>query len=528
MMHTRFGKIYKRNATNVPSVSDTREMHGNNVHILLIGESGSGKTTLLKTLYDMSGIDSSHIVPGLGSTPGTHTHTIYDIKFPCKDLILLNKSNNKEVDNERKPGWLQRLCFDDNVVLTEASGTKESINLKVMDTPGLNGINTDDSQTMFEVLKELRSMQYLNCIVFVISKTTPYNPSTIKSFKYYMKLVNAVNSRLCVMHTSYTANDLVKAEGNSNHFVENRISEFKKITDTEALHWFVDLLPLDIFEYQKYIRNTELLSLVNTSLNMGSFSTKNFNMIKTNDIKQIDNIVEASIKSVNAGYVRRVEQMEGKTGEISKEILQLQNRINENTRDIKVCNDEQHEITTPGLHLIKTDKVDQPWKWFKGQEYTFNVCIQGTYGIEKVETNTAHGYKCSWINPSQNYHTYKVTLKCNMFRGMNGTVSVYANRLDYYKARIDYNKKQILTLSTVTGELQEQIRLKSDQNNDIKTELDDIAKELNRNNYLLSHISSHIIDIELYPKVIIFYKGYDNNKGYDKLLNCYSDFYYSS
>lgn len=207
---------------------------------------------------------------------------------------------------------------------------------KIMDTPGLNEMNSD-FQHMIDILETIKDEKSIKACILVVKVESKIDAQYISTVTYYSKLLPFLFERnVIIVMTDFAADERSVSQRNrrgidvdevKSHTVDTIVKSgclnYKPVVFT------IDSLPAEV-EDEREVNLGErqaILLYINWMTPVNSESVK---VAKTNDLKQKDRETIEKCEGQISGYNESLQQTQEKHSEKLKEIERIEKKITNN------------------------------------------------------------------------------------------------------------------------------------------------------------------------------------------------------
>lgn len=269
-----------------PTTNESAEV----VTILLIGLTQSGKSTFVNWLRYLSQTHSDEEAPeGNGSTSCTKKCGIWDFNILLSDYRLLDRSGLKDIplpDKEQDLLKEKGRWSDTNSKLVPTNPADRVVTFRIVDTPGLDDSNQQDTDNITEVLGTMNEWlttgtnPTVNGLVFLIQSKSSFCASFQQLFKYYERCMPDLFGGLAMVNTKFSMKEwktkrrqlledgtIEPSQFARSRIVRDRRSDFADLLGRDPPHWHLDSKPFPE-DPRDPIDNLQLLISLNTTIDL--------------------------------------------------------------------------------------------------------------------------------------------------------------------------------------------------------------------------------------------------------------------
>ncbi|KAF9371898.1 hypothetical protein CPC16_002777, partial [Podila verticillata] len=183
--------------------------------VLILGSTQAGKSALIEHVRSYAdpdyAIDKSLLGDGITSKTNNTIPFLIESNLPSYEAYqkktgetfdLSNLATQYKDDEDYRDILLSnagavsmRLVPQDPVALSQ------SMEFRLLDTPGLNGTQGKDSEHVASIVNEIISTRFFNLIVFVISSKSPLTEEKQLALEYFAFVLRGLHSRIIFLHT---------------------------------------------------------------------------------------------------------------------------------------------------------------------------------------------------------------------------------------------------------------------------------------------------------------------------------------
>ena len=277
--------------------------------VVLVGTIQSGKSSFIKFLHDYARVSApADLLIGNGNKPCTVEVRSYSLSLHRTSFKSAEGSNTwQELMKAGKP--------------VERFTSKETISVRVIDTPGLDDAEAEDESQILRLLRTLDKLPYITTVVFVVNSTVPFSRSVISYFKYYQQMVPQLRHDFVILHTRYGAKERILNERRKLKWMDERAKSFQELTSLDCDHFFIENLPgsetIDPYleEVDINLSQAVVTSFLNYLMAKNNTALSGISYRKTPTIKQAERIIATMCKSRIVGYPMGIAAGDAALGE---------------------------------------------------------------------------------------------------------------------------------------------------------------------------------------------------------------------
>ena len=329
------------------------------------------------------------------------------------------------------------------------------VELKLIDTPGLNESAAKDLSHMIDIIKKLNECEEIRACILVVKFNAKIDAQYRATIEYYSKLLPGLfDNNVIIVMTDFATDERSEALRKRQHIdVEevkrNTILELGQCSNNQISYspqlFMIDCLPMTSAE--KETSKKERDAILDFIFELPPIEVKNQLVAKTDYIKQKDAEKYEKLQGEIIGYneglkeVHRESKMAlDQTRDKKIEITEIESKINDLERKL-------HDKDTADTVVAVHQSINEGWKITQMLERTkrdFN--IESPHEISK-HTTWSNG-KCEFKEIVQTSHAVTGRVEGNLLRGIYASVTVYVEKRIKYAEEIKDLKKELRAEST--------------------------------------------------------------------------------
>uniref|UniRef100_A0A1X7UKH4 AIG1-type G domain-containing protein n=1 Tax=Amphimedon queenslandica TaxID=400682 RepID=A0A1X7UKH4_AMPQE len=394
--------------------------------VLLIGSTGMGKSTFGNFLIDP---DDTHM---------------YDRQtFPA---ATNNRPKTQEVKVASKHFPIE--------------GSDRKMELKLIDTPGLNESATKDLSHMIDIIKKLNECQEIRAFILVVKFNAKIDAQYRATMEYYSKLLPGLfEKNVIIVLTDYATDERsVKQRERQCIDVEeikrNTILELGQCSNNQITYspqlFMIDCQPMTSAE--KEISKKERKAILDYIFQLTPIEVRNQMVAKTDYIKQKDAQKYEQLQGEIKGYSERLQ-------EVNKESKNALDQTRHKNREITEIESKIHDLKkqledkdTTGEIVAVNCSINEEWKWFQWQTREFNIESQHEISSHTKWTNG----NCQFKEIVQKPDAINGRIEGSFMRGIHASITAYTQKKIKYAKEIEDLKKKIETKNKILTECKDE------------------------------------------------------------------------
>jgi GTPase SAR1 family protein len=328
------------------------------VTILIIGPSQNGKSTFINRIVSLAKNSVQTAAEGDGNFKCTADCKIYDLEVPFTDYKLVHAQDDTDyevpsLDDEETfltgAWWRKQTRSKYKVVPKQPDGL--CFRLRLIDTPGLDDSEGKDYENMGDVLGMLNKMSQkpvrwereINAVVLVYNANSAFSFSFQKTLRNYQRCMPNLFGGLAVINTNFSVttwaqkrqhfireNLLQGSETAKTRLMRERRTEFTRILDRSATHFFIDSKPRNNFMFDELLSRNTVSDILNFWAASPPMEIGHMRLIKTDDMQIIDSHLQELLREAVSKW------------EVEKHnILKTLNPADEHSSNVRQSHDER-------------------------------------------------------------------------------------------------------------------------------------------------------------------------------------------
>ncbi|KAF3933327.1 hypothetical protein ABW19_dt0202042 [Dactylella cylindrospora] len=355
------------------------------INILIIGPSQNGKSTFINKVRGLCvETEQEAALTGDGTGSCTKVCTEYNLRFPRTKYGLVDKVTREDIsiseDNELEffsKYWRKRTSRDTEIYPLEESPSY--INLRIIDTPGLDDSDGADDNNIAQVMQHLHKMgqsggdsNYISAILFTVSTATSFSSGLQSMYKYYERCMPNLFGGVAVVNTNFSVERWKQAYNKMNkptshgHLgrlrssiqtdpakvatMRQRRQDFYELFGRDARHFFIDSKPSDVLISEDLTTRNQICDIITYLSYQKPMPITNMKLVKSPAMTQTDKKLIEWLREAKS----KLEQREKELFELSDE-AQKQEAI-----DTKKISRLEAEIEQLNIELALYDN-DSPF-----------------------------------------------------------------------------------------------------------------------------------------------------------------------
>ena len=449
-------KYVRRKVEQATHSSDV-ELSSKKATILLIGSTGNGKSTLGNFLLDE---EEEIFAVATDNTPKTRNTHIQRKEFTGPDTEDLGYS---------------------------------SIQLGIIDTPGLNESDDADLRHMIDIVETLEKEKEIAACIFVVKFNSKIDAQYRKTIKYYSQLLPSLfEKNVFVVMTDYATDarsQLLRKRQNidvdqiiSN--TEQEIIRCAKLSYNDMIVFQLDCLPLTDEEIacSKDVRS----SILKYILQLQPTEMANLKVAKTERLLQMDNEEIRRCEGEIDGYKERLIEL-NKMSEVALNTIRKKESIIAKERaKADALGSELQEKDTSDLVTAVSWSIDTEEKFLRSQ---YEGCdLESPWKIANVRKWT--NGRCWWRKVEQTDYTFKGKVQGKMSHGLYANVVLETERRTKYQKEIDHLKEELKKANLMFEEEEEELSGCRVEYNEYKAEIESLENFIRDNREKIKQLES--------------------------------------
>ena len=377
--------------------------------VLMIGSTGQGKSTLGNFLVNP---DEKHI-------------------FADDDQTFRTARSNK-------PQTQNCLTASTTVSTQLFNGGKLSLDLKVIDTPGLNEGAEKDLHHMIDLVKHLQRMGEVRACVMVIKFNSKIDMQYKATVRYYSKLLPFMFERNVIIVMTDFATDQKSIRKRQRQHVDveqQKNNTIREIVECGGLGYdppvfAMDCLPDDDDERAVNLQvRTALLEYVHF---LRPVKAKSLKVAKTDYVREEDKKKIQHLDGKVRGYNERLQAIEAKAKGALTKIEQLEKSVTGLQEKLKNLKAERDDKDSSEVVVANKWSVSKEWKVFEW----LSAEIDLTSKWEVTGVKKWHNGYCKWVGFSRSGNRVTGRLEGNFMRGLYADVTLETEKRFKYGTEI--------------------------------------------------------------------------------------------
>ncbi|KAK6354295.1 hypothetical protein TWF730_008706 [Orbilia blumenaviensis] len=329
---------------------------GDDLNILIIGPSQSGKSTLINKIAELCEREPGYepALEGDGSKSCTKTCKEHNLLFRRTRYKLMERVTTWDPIGRERTGlqqvdvsednenhlfrkiWKKKTADDCEIVPLEEN--PRMVNLRLIDTPGLDDSFGSDDRNIAEVMMHLKTLSqagegcnHLTAIVFVLSSTEAFGAKLQAIYRYYQSCMPNLFGGLAVINTRFSieewqqkwvqvqnrpARSVIKkfsksARPDSARVVtmRERREEFHNKFGQDARQFYIDSAPDPYLLVEELITRNQIYDMVNYFMSQNPMPIQNIRLVKSGTMIQVDETLSRWLKDAKLRLSQREREL---------------------------------------------------------------------------------------------------------------------------------------------------------------------------------------------------------------------------
>jgi hypothetical protein len=262
-------------------------------NVLVLGCSQQGKSTFVQKLRDVAEVKSAHTPDiGGGASRCTCTVDVYPLSLSTTTYKLVDK-NGEEVEAARdERAIFEELAFRRDIAVAPVDPDAPRMQLRLIDTPGLDDSEGDDAENIRKVLEALvqnaksedPSMRYISAILMVVKTDSAFSDSFQTIYAYYRKCMPNLFRGAAIVNTNFTLtfweqqhekqtshlSSMGSTKSAKMKYMQIRHDDFHKELKDHRRHFFLDSKPDKRYPFEEYSSLNSIADILNFISAQGS------------------------------------------------------------------------------------------------------------------------------------------------------------------------------------------------------------------------------------------------------------------
>ena len=378
-----------------------------------------------------------------------------------------------EIDVSYKP--TTKIAGSGSNILSVDSATMD---LTVIDTPGLNEGNAEDLECIIGIVEKLEKKREIAACIFVVKFNAKLDKQYIDTIEYYSKLLPSLfEKNVFVVMTNFETGPRADAirrrqQLDVDTVINNAVEKIELAAGLKygkPIAFQIDCIPVDDDEvsYSKKARD----SIIKYIMQLQPVCLNNLFIAKTSHLLQIDKQRIHECKGRIDGYKRMRGEVQGLLEKVltaikrkkSGTIAKLHARIDSIERELK-------EKDTDELVTAAQWSVDTEEKFLQAHEKGCELVSE--WKVAKVRYWASD--KCEWTDVEETEHTFKGKIKGNLSYGSHADVVLETEKRTKYAAKICQLKEELKTAKSELKSEEEGLQSFYEQYHAHKAEIEDL------------------------------------------------------
>ena len=361
-----------------------------------------------------------------------------------------------------------------------------TMDLTVIDTPGLNEGSAEDLEHMIGIVEELEKKREITACIFVVKFNAKLDKQYIDTIEYYSKLLPSLfEKNVFVVMTDFAtgprADELRRRQQlDVDTIISNAVEQIELTAGLKygkPIAFQIDCIPIDDDEvsYSKKARN----SIIKYIMQLQPVCLNNLFIAKTSHLLQIDNERIRECKGKIDGY----EKVKGEVEELLRDVItaikrkksgaiaKLHARIDSIERELK--EKDTAELVTAAQWSVHVDTKE---KFLQAREKGCELISE--WKVAKVRYWASD--KCEWTDVEKTEHTFKGKIKGNFSYGSYADVVLETEKRTKYAAKICQLKEELKTAKSELKSEEEGLQSFYEQYHAHKAEIKDLNQFIDK------------------------------------------------
>lgn len=456
--------------------------------VLIIGPTQNGKSTFINKLRSLALDETPAVAVGDGVHSETKMCTHRDLILPLTNWKLIDRMTGNDVpipkDEHKLFSTIWRGTTSSKCRIAPVDPTGPVVQLKVIDTPGLDDSDGDDNKNIEEVLRYLNEMSkipdsYISSIIFITVHGAPFSNSFQKIYRYYEQCMPnlfgslaIVSTRFSVMNWSqkykkYGTPGIPRPESESAkaQMMQERRTDFAKTFNRDPMHFFIDNKPNEERLLEELLTRNTISDIINFVASQSPMEIEQMMLVKFDHNVAIDAKLSTILSTARTIWAEEEDRLLATATESTEEMSKCD-------KGIQICEDEietwkkelrlRNNETRFALNSYSTqDFLSAPklgWKWITRSKIKNSLSIrEPKYAEFFVEAADRTSTRSRWTLNSFNADRTEWTGYYEADPGVvpNLTAQSYTTNRLYYAKQIEMLNASIRTAKGRIEDLQQ-------------------------------------------------------------------------
>jgi GTPase SAR1 family protein len=414
--------------TTIPHRSRARPLT-----VLVIGPSQNGKSTFINRLIGLAVNEVTLAKEGDGNFKCTSACTVYSLEVPLTDYKLVTMDDKDyelpDLKDEEKilggAWWKKQTRMKYAIKPCKRHGPV--IQLRLIDTPGLDDSEGKDFENMKDVLGTLNTMaqspvkweREIDALALVYNANSPFSYTFQKTLKDYQQCMPNLFGGLSVINTNFNVTAwaqkrqhlireklLGPSETSKTRIVKERRQEFSKILGLNPTHFFIDNKPKNSLMFDEWVSCNTISDILNFWSNSKPMPIGQMRLVKNDDMlaadKELQSLLNFSIgqwESEKRDVLKTVSKNEGMRSYFEQQHQELSDDLTRLEKDLEIY-DNNSEFTIQ--KYTTQDDETAPALFAK---WAFRVKIKNSFYVKEpkygeFQVDAKDGVHDRWVSTS--------------------------------------------------------------------------------------------------------------------------------
>lgn len=291
------------------------------VNVLLIGPTQTGKSTLINRLTSVAVGAGGEAPTGDGMQSCTTGCKVYEVKVPMTRYKLVNRNTHEDVEiPEDEQSVFDLFWRTQEATVEPVSPRGPLLNLRLIDTPGLDDSRGRDQTNIYSVLQYLTqmsksedpSLRSISTILFVCNANKSLTRDFQDIFRYYQRCMPNLFGSLAIVNThfsiekwqqKYTAYLPKKVASRLTHsakddVIQERRAKFFEYLGCNPRHFFIDSRPRKRLPFEVLTSLNDLSEIINYLSFKDPMPIKDMRLIKFDPWMAADSVMVGYLSTI--------------------------------------------------------------------------------------------------------------------------------------------------------------------------------------------------------------------------------------
>ena len=294
-----------------------------------------------------------------------------------------------------------RLLTDITIQVSDSEGTTLSLNLSLIDTPGLNESAVEDLRHMVDIVKHVQRMGEIHACLLVIKFNSKIDTQYKATVEYYSRLLPFLFERnVIIVMTDYATDEISEKKRLRQNIDVPRVKldTIREIVAYNRPLFAMDCLPDDDEERKSNlaVRNA-LLEYIHS---LESIGVQSLRVAKTDYVRREDEKRNERLEGEISGYNARLIEVEQKAKEALQQTETTEKKVTAVDETLKNLIAKRDDLNTEDLVVVRHWSVNEEWRvlrWITREFY-----LKSPWEIKKVKTWSNR--RCEWKDLDKGSH----------------------------------------------------------------------------------------------------------------------------